>query len=210
MITENININTFNAWALKDKDEGMEKGHAPSVNIMFDLIEKNTTLFNSSFKAIDFGCGNGWVIKKFLSNKNCKYALGIDGAPAMIDKAKKLDLKNSDFINADIEEWKSTQKFDIIFSMETFYYFKNINKVLSNIYNNIISDDGFIVMGIDHYLENKASLSWDKEFNLSLNSLSISDWINIFQNNGFKNVQSTIYGAKENWNGTLILYGNRT
>ena len=94
--------------------------------------------------------------------------------------------------------------------METFYYFKNINKVLSNIYNNIISDDGFIVIGIDHYLENEASLSWDKEFDLSLNSLSISDWINIFHNNGFKNVQSTIYGAKENWNGTLILYGNRT
>ena len=210
MITENININTFNAWALKNKDKGMEIGHTPSVNRMFDLIEKNTLLFHSSFKAIDFGCGNGWVIRKFLSNNNCKYALGIDGAPAMIDKAKNLDLKNADFINADIEEWESTQKFDIIFSMETFYYFKDINKVLSNIYNNIISDDGFIVIGIDHYLENKASLSWDKEFNLSLNSLSISDWINIFQNNGFKNVQSTIYGAKENWNGTLILYGNRT
>ena len=48
MITENININTFNAWALKDKDKGMEIGHTPSVNMMFDLIEKNTLLFNSS------------------------------------------------------------------------------------------------------------------------------------------------------------------
>ena len=35
---------------IKDKDEGMEKGHAPSVSRMFNLIEKNTSLFNSSFK----------------------------------------------------------------------------------------------------------------------------------------------------------------
>ena len=208
MITENININTFNTWALKDKDEGMEKGHAPSVDRMFNLIEKNTSLFNSSFKTVDLGCGNGWVVRKFLSNKNCKYALGIDGAPAMIDKAKKIDSKG-EFINIDIEKWESDQKFDIVFSMETFYYFKDPKKLLTNIYNNILNTNGFIIVGIDHYFENKPSLSWDKEFCLSLNTLSTKNWIDMFKKSGFKNVQSTIYGEKENWHGTLILYANK-
>ena len=63
-----------------------------------------------------------------------------------------------------------------------------------------------MIVGIDHYLENKPSLSWDKDFNLSLNTLSIGDWIDSFKNNGFKNIQSSIYGTKENWNGTLILF----
>ena len=40
-------------------------------------------------------------------------------------------------------------------------------------------------MGIDHYLENEASLNWDKEFNLSLNTLSIKDWINKLRSQGY-------------------------
>ena len=34
----NINIKTFNNWALQNKDEGMEKGHTSSVNKMFEII----------------------------------------------------------------------------------------------------------------------------------------------------------------------------
>ena len=39
---ENININTFNNWAIVGKDEGMEKGHAPAVNKMLDIINSKT------------------------------------------------------------------------------------------------------------------------------------------------------------------------
>ena len=208
MILDNINIKTFNTWALKDKDKGMESGHAPSVKKMIDIIGNKTSILNSSFNFLDLGCGNGWVVRKFLEYKNCKYALGLDGAPAMINKAKKIDSKG-DYLNIDIEKWESDQKFDIVFSMETFYYFNDINKVLSNIYNNIIDSNGFIVVGMDHYSENKPSLTWDKEFNLSLNTLSINEWLNIFRNNGFKNVQSVLHGARDSWYGTLILYANK-
>jgi len=205
MITENINIETFNTWALEDKDKGMEIGHASSVNKMFDLIKTNSSIFNSSFQALDLGCGNGWVVRKFLDIKNCKNATGIDGAPAMIGKAKKM-CPEGDFINIDIEGWKSTRKFDIIFSMETFYYFKNLDIVLFDILNNYISNKGILIIGIDHYKENTPSLTWDKDFQLSLNTLSIAEWIKRIKKAGFKNVQSTIYGATKDWNGTLILY----
>ena len=33
----NININTFNNWAIKDKDIAMQKGHVNAVNQMFNL-----------------------------------------------------------------------------------------------------------------------------------------------------------------------------
>ena len=203
----NINIDTFNKWALLGKDKGMENGHANSVSKMFEIITNETNITNSSFSFLDLGCGNGWVVRKMLENKNCDYGLGIDGAPVMINKAKKSDRKGH-YINADIEQYVFDRKYNIIFSMETFYYFKNLDLVLKNVYHNL-NNKGLFIIGIDHYLENKPSLSWDKEFNLSLNTLSIKDWILKFEISGFKNVQYIIHDKKEDWNGTLILYANK-
>ena len=44
-MVSNINIKTFDDWALLDKDKVMEEGHKPSVNHMIDIIEN---LLNSS------------------------------------------------------------------------------------------------------------------------------------------------------------------
>lgn len=203
----NINIKTFNNWAIQNKDEGMEKGHTSSVNKMFEIISSESSVIKKSFNFLDLGCGNGWVIRKVLNNKNCNYALGIDGAPEMIKKAKSID-KKGDYINTDIEYWSFNKSYDIIFSMETFYYFSSLDSILKNTYNNL-NENGMIIIGVDHYLENKPSLSWDKEFNLSLNTLSIDKWVSKFKINGFKDVQYIIHDKKEDWNGTLILYAKK-
>jgi trans-aconitate methyltransferase len=203
----NINIDTFNEWALLDKDKGMEKGHANSVSKIFEIISTQKSIIDNSFKFLDLGCGNGWVVRKILENKNCVYALGIDGAPEMINKAKNSDNKGN-YLNADIEQWKFNKGYDIIFSMETFYYFKDLVSVLKNVYNSL-NNKGLFIIGIDHYLENRPSLTWDKEFNLSLNTLSIKDWINMFKESGFKNVKSILHNSSKDWHGTLIIYVNK-
>ena len=203
----NINIKTFNNWAIQNKDEGMEKGHTSSVNKMFEIISSESSVIKKSFNFLDLGCGNGWVVRKVLNNKNCNYALGIDGAPEMIKKAKSID-KKGDYINTDIEYWSFNKSYDIIFSMETFYYFSSLDSILKNTYNNL-NENGMIIIGVDHYLENKPSLRWDKEFNLSLNTLSIDEWVSKFKINGFKDVHYIIHDKKEDWNGTLILYAKK-
>ena len=40
----NINIKTFDEWALDGRDESMEKGHKKSVQKMFEYIEKKTNI----------------------------------------------------------------------------------------------------------------------------------------------------------------------
>ena len=87
----------FHDWALNGKDEGMEKGHAASVNEMLSFISKQVAKSNQKFSAVDVGCGNGWVVRKLKSNEMCQYAMGIDGAEAMIEKAKKID-NSTDYI----------------------------------------------------------------------------------------------------------------
>ena len=134
-------IPRLNDWAIDGKDRWMEKGHALAVKEMINIIKSETLLLEKKFNFLDLGCGNGWVVRKFSNHKNCNIALGVDGAPAMIDKAKQFDQKGI-YVNADIETWDSQDSFDIIFSMETFYYFKNLDKILNYIYSYMLKDNG--------------------------------------------------------------------
>jgi len=205
----NININTFNLWAKDGKDVNMQRGHTPAVKEMFKIINNSTNLMKKQFNFLDLGCGNGWVIREVVKNRFCNIAIGVDGAFTMIEKAKKLSSDKEKFIHADIQFWNSKEKFDIIFSMETFYYFNNPNKIIKNIYENLLDPNGVFIIGIDHYIENKQSLNWDEEYNLSTNTLSLKNWKNFFIDNNFSNVKLNIFGKNKNWGGTLIISGQK-
>ena len=51
----------FGEWARIGKDEGMEEGHASSVDEMLKFSLKERNLINQRFNFLDLGCGNGWV-----------------------------------------------------------------------------------------------------------------------------------------------------
>ena len=89
----------FHDWALVGKDEGMERGHSASVSEMLLFISQKVENSTKQFSAVDVGCGNGWVVRSLQSHENCEYAMGIDGAEAMIAKAKTIDEK-TDYIHA--------------------------------------------------------------------------------------------------------------
>ena len=203
----NKNINTFNLWAMDGRDEKMEKNHLDSVNEMITIIEENSNNLESPFNFLDIGCGNGWVVRRFLEYENCKYSMGIDGAENMIKKAKSYNIGH--FEQQNIESYNYKQKFDIVFSMETLYYIENIDNFFKNLYENGLNDGSSFIMGIDHYKENTSSLDWAEKYNLSLNTLEINDWYNLFSKYRFKNIKIYQHGKKENWEGTLIMVGNK-
>ena len=51
----------------------------------------NAEKTQEKFSAIDIGCGNGWVVRLLKDHPLCYSAEGIDGAEAMIAKAKEID-----------------------------------------------------------------------------------------------------------------------
>ena len=140
--------------------------------------------------------------------ENCIKSVGIDGAENMINKANSLS-PNLKYIQADLDNLNYNEKFDVVFSMEVLYYLKDPLKTLKYIYSKMINDNGFFIMGIDHYLENKSSLSWPKDLDLDLKTLQIDDWVKIVQLAGFKNVIYEQVGGKENWAGTLVIYAQK-
>ena len=204
----NKNILTFDKWATLGKDEGMERGHHASVAHMLNIIFKCYEKINQKYSAIDFGCGNGWVVRKLKEHSLCKDAHGLDGAKSMIKKAQKYDPKGT-YFNEDINIWAPSQKYDVVFSMETLYYFKNPGKIINTIYDDVLTENGMLIIGIDHYAENKDSLNWGDKFNLDITTLSIETWLSLFESAGFKKNNFQQVEGKESWAGTLIIAANK-
>ena len=146
----------FHDWALKGKDEGMEKGHAKSVGEMIDFIFEQVKDNENGFSSVDVGCGNGWVVRILSSHEKCNYALGLDGAQAMVEKALKID-PTGNYERVVLPNYTPQQKFDFIHSMEFLYYLDDPDEMLKLFFNDWLNEGGWAVIGIDHYLENEDS-----------------------------------------------------
>ena len=201
---QNKATDLFSDWAEIGRDKGMAYAHDPAVSEILDKILKNQ---KTSFTFIDAGCGNGWVVRKVRSLPNCNTAIGVDGASAMIDNAKKVD-PSGEYHFDDLLTWTPDQKADIIHSMEVFYYFKDPQHLTDQIVNNWLKPNGKLVIGLDHYIGNPDSYSWSKDLNVHMSLLSEQDWLDIFLNSGLSNCASWRANVLDDFPGTLVISGD--
>lgn len=197
----------FNEWALSGRADVMANGHKASVEKMLKLISgKKINNF------IDIGCGNGWVVREFSKREGAEYCCGIDLSDEMINLAKSRRSRNiEEYIATDFLGFESDRRFDLVFSMEVFYYFNDIHQTLKKV-KKLLSDDGVLLVGIDFYKENEESETWPKNVGLNMQRLTIKQWKDIFINHGFSNVkisQIKNYDEKDMWKsvyGTLVFH----
>ena len=194
----------FSEWALRNRDEGMESGHANSVNEMLNIA---ISMLEEPFSAIDVGCGNGWVCRKLQSNDNCSKIVGIDGSIEMINKAKQKS--TGEFHLAKLPGWKPSQKFDLIHSMEFLYYLKEPLEMLKTFFNEWLNNKGVLIAGVDHYLENTASLDWPESLNVHMTTLSEEQWRQGMVDAGFTDIETRRVGLKSGFVGTLAISGRK-
>ena len=196
----------FHDWALAGKDLGMEKGHSYAVNEMLNFIFKEAAKMNKNFSAIDVGCGNGWVVRLIDNHESCDYAEGIDGAKAMIDKAKQID-ENGNYSVCNLPEFAPNRKYDFLHSMEFLYYLEDPREMLKLFFDKWISDGGWAVIGVDHYLEHEESLGWPEHVGVRMTTLSTEQWLEAWKNAGFSNITHWQAGKKSP--GTLVIAGQK-
>ncbi len=120
---------------------------------------------------LDIGCGYG-VLTMYMQNTPYSYFCGIDFSKVSIDKAKKLNYKNSDFEVADAINYLPKQKFDIIVFNEAFYYIheKEKNTVMARMLD-ALNPNGLLISSI--YREGIGCWEYFKE-NESLQELDFS------------------------------------
>ena len=195
----------FSEWADVGRDEGMERGHSASVEVMLkELLEG----WNRPFRAMDIGCGNGWVVRRLSAHALCSHASGVDGAPSMIAKARTID-PDGDYIEAMLPEWTPGAPYDLVHTMECLYYLEDPLGFLQTLHDEWMSAGGRLVIGVDHYTENPASHDWGPSLNVHMALLSMDDWTSGLKEAGFTDITAMQVGAKEDWAGTLVLTANR-
>ncbi len=198
-------IDVFDNWVKIGKDDGLEKNHASAVGKMVEYSISSL----DQFSFIDAGCGNGWLVRNMSNDSRCIKSIGIDGSKRMIEKAKKLDKKN-EYVCSDLLDWKPSEKVDLVMSMEVLYYFENPKKLIHHIYENWITKNSRLIIGIDYYKENVNSHSWPEDTGISIMRLfSENEWKQMFLNSNFKNVYSWKVNQKKDWEGTLIVTGEK-
>ena len=195
----------FSEWADVGRDEGMERGHSASVEVMLkELLEG----WNRPFRAMDIGCGNGWVVRRLSAHALCSHASGVDGAPSMIAKARTID-PDGDYIEAMLPEWTPGAPYDLVHTMECLYYLEDPLGFLQTLHDEWMRPGGRLVIGVDHYTENPASHDWGPSLNVHMALLSMDDWTSGLKEAGFTDITAMQVGAKKDWAGTLILTANR-
>ena len=195
-------VDVFSQWALIGKDEGMERGHAASVQAMLELAIPK---LNDGFSAIDLGCGNGWVTR-MLSELGAGHSEGVDGSNEMINKATSKD-SNHKYSQGLLPDWSPGRRFDLVHTMEFLYYLDDPAGMISIIHDEWLEENGILVAGVDHYLEHEESLTWPEHVGVHMTTLSIDDWKSAMVNAGFKNVEIHQVAGKRNFPGTLVMLG---
>ena len=195
-------VDVFSQWALIGKDEGMERGHAASVQAMLKLALPK---LNSDFSAIDLGCGNGWVTR-LLTELGARHSEGVDGSTEMINKARIRDSIHK-YSQGLLPDWSPQRKFDLVHTMEFLYYLDDPAGMISVIHDEWLENNGVLVAGVDHYLEHAESLTWPEHVGVHMTTLSIEEWNSAMVNAGFKDVEIHQVAGEDDFPGTLVMLG---
>jgi hypothetical protein len=93
--------------------------------------------------------------------------------------------------------------------MEFLYYLEDPIRFLKTLHTEWVLPGGSVALGVDHYLENESSLAWSESLDVRMTTLSAEEWEDGLRAAGFQKVERFFTGAKEGWNGTLVLIGTK-
>src|SRR6266850_5953818 len=117
-------IELFDEWARNGRAEGMEAGHAPAARMAFERLK-----LGPAGRYLDIGCGNGYTVRWAAAVAEQGRAVGLDASAEMIALARRLSsgLSNLEFVTGGFPETDlPAAPFDAIFSMEVFYYLRDL------------------------------------------------------------------------------------
>ncbi len=197
----------FNQWEREDKGDKMGEMHWQNV---FPVLSK---ISESRGNYLEIGTGTGLALEYIAKNPFLHgQCYGLDVSDEMVMKCKKrfTDFNNVIVENADFLSWTPTvEHFDVIFSMEVFYYFPAIQDGLNKAFN-LLSQNGELWVLVNFYKENETCHIWPEKLGVPMQLWSKDQYFDGFKNAGFTNVKQKFFGQGEGHDGvTLCTYGKK-
>jgi len=132
---------------------------------------------------LDVGCGTGYPIASYLDEKGFNVT-GIDISENMIEKAKSLNLTNSQFYVCDILDYETEELYDAIIAFDSLFHLDlESQKVIYKKLSDLLIEDGYLLFthGLN-YGEIEGEM-FGERFHYS--SLDASQVYELLQENGF-------------------------
>jgi len=176
----------FNEWARRGRGDAMAESHWP---FAIQALERLQIEPASWF--LDIGCGTGYAVCWAARAAPDGRAVGIDAAESMISRARAgcVGLPNADFHVTDFPKHHTLPhgRFDHVFSMETFYYFADLDAALAETHR-LLAPGGRFACVVDYYAENRASRTWPDDLGVPMHLLDGAAWRAAFMRAGFTDV----------------------
>ncbi len=186
MNTEDILRAEFNDWAKAGRGESMERGHRPTGEQAIDHMS-----LRADSRVLDVGCGSGWASRLMAERVPLGHVVGLDISDEMIALARST---SSQFTNITFDVGSAehldyqTGQFSHAFSMESIYYYSDMEVALKEICR-VLASGGVFVAVVDLYQENQPSHQWIEQLNVPVQLLSIEQYHSLFENAGFVTIK---------------------
>lgn len=171
----------FDDWARRGRDAGMEEGHGPAVRAWLEPFLAEWPP-DRPMRFLDLGCGNGWVVRTVAAHPACRQAIGVDAAPTMIERARErsADVPECSFQRGAFMDWTDEDGFDLVFSMEAFYYLDDVAAGIGWAAG-LLRTGGTLAVLVDYYAENPDSESWPEDCGVPMSRHSEHEWAGFFR-----------------------------
>lgn len=180
----------FDEWAIEDGAVDMAREHWARVEPVLSALAQSEGWY------LEIGPGNGYALEYMARSKFANgrvQAVELSQEMANISAARVQDLGN---ISIDVESflsWRAPEgvKFDLIFSMEVFYYFQDVSAAITRAAG-LLAPGGELIVMVDYYEESEASRDWADELNVKLTRWPQSRYLEAFQAAGLQGVTQEI------------------
>ena len=198
----------FDKWGKAGRGEDMAKRHWPRVKQAFSQLP------SSKGNYLEIGVGSGYSIQYIATHQFSEgICHGIDVSPEMVrrcrEKLAHLDhvtIEQGDFL---LWEPSNPKFFDIVFSMEVFYYFHDIQKGLEKAFS-ILAPRGQLWVLVNFYLENTISHDWPRRVGTPMQLWTKAEYRQGFETSGFIDVKQQFLTDKSAEDGvTLCTFGSK-
>ena len=100
--------------------------------------------YESMGPILDFGCGDGLLQEKFRAFSSVPQ-LGIDYAPAAIDKARARGIPGCEFVCVDYRQFQPAEKYSLLIFNEAIYYIDDYMDVLKRMADHLMPDGHIVI-----------------------------------------------------------------
>lgn len=159
-------------------------------NLQMNLCTIENLVLNKNNRLLEIGMGNGFFVKNIFELEKSIHYIGCDFSEEMVEEANKLNLEyieqgKAKFINANADKIPfDNQTFDVVFTINTIYFWEDIKVVLTEI-KRVLKREGQFVIAI----RPKSIMDDFPISKYGFNTFSKTDISQILESNGFDVVE---------------------